>query len=190
MVVTLALALSSCGLFKKTTKIETAVKVKASDSSHVAIRKTDSSATNKITTREKVDTTITIPGSTQNGSKDLDDLKDGDSLVLDDEDQRTVIEYDQETGRIKGRSTVKDRSKRIQVDRETVNETAVDISRESADATHVTKQDIDATQKKDTSTKVRVGPDWAMWAGLYIAIGLILLAVLLFYRRKFGNFFR
>lgn len=182
MVALMSLVLSSCGLFKKTTHTDTAIKAKASDSSSVSIRKVDSSATSKTTIKEKVDTTFTIPGSSQEGSKALDDIKRGDSLVLDDEDQRTVIEYDSETQRLRARSRVKDRKERVLIDRETTNESSTDIKRQAEDATHVAKSEVDATQVKDTSVKVKAGPDWSMWVTIWIVMGAAVLSLIIFAR--------
>lgn len=184
----MSLALSSCGLFKKATKIDTSVKVKTSDSTHIAIRKTDSSATSKVTTKEKIDTAVVVPGSSQEGSKDLDAIVKGDSLVLDDEDQRTVVEFDSETQRLRARSKVKDRTEHVQLERETTAETSTDVKRDNSEAVKVAKTDSEADQHKDTKVKTQIGPDWAMWAGLYIAIGLLVLVVVLFYRSKFKLF--
>lgn len=183
MVAMVSLALSSCGLFKRTTKLDTTVKVKASDSTHIAVRKSDSSATSRTIVREKVDTTVSIPGSKNEGSKDLDRLKDGDSLVVDDKNQRTVVTLDS-TGRVHARTSVKDRSERVLIDKETIQEQATDVKRESTDATKVSKSDAQAEQKKETDTKTRVGPDWSMWVGLYITIGLFVLGMILFFGRK------
>lgn len=184
MVLMAAAILSSCGTLHKTTHSETKVKTSSSDSSTVKVKKSDSSAINRVIKREKADTTIPIKGSDQDGSKSLEELKRGDSLVLDDEDQRVVVDYDPTTGRIEAKGKVKDRNERIQVDKEVIFENAVDVKREELDGTHVAKSDSDSSSATDKTVKARIGPDWAMWAGLFIALGFGLLAFVGFYKLK------
>jgi hypothetical protein len=94
---------------------------------------TDSAAKTEIITTRKVDTLIRIPASTVTGSKPLDNLIKGDSLVTENAQVRVAVKIDAATGNVTATGTVKPVEVPVKVDerREERNEVAVTKKEES-----------------------------------------------------------
>lgn len=153
----LAVALASCGTFKKhSTKEE-----------QKSITKVDSSALVVTQTTKKVDTSVSIKGSQQYASKPVDNILKGDSLVLDNEQQRIVVDYDPTTGNIRAQGKVKDLEQRIQLNETTVTATQSQKSVE-------TEQEA----KKITKDSVKENDQFA-WGVAFTMIGVLMLIIII-----------
>lgn len=188
-IATLSLALSSCGTFNRTKSVVSTSASLSKDSSAKVSKSVDSSAATRTTLRERIDTTIKIEGSKQSGSKPADNILKGDSLVLENEDQRVVVKLDPNTGNITATSQVKDRQERVQFDRELTTESATNVKREQASETAVKQEQTQSHTEEHKAAKVKAGPGWGAIVAFYLGIGFILLMIVLFYGRKITSLF-
>jgi hypothetical protein len=186
-IATLSLALSSCGTFNRTKSVVSTSASSSKDSSAKVSTSVDSSAATRTTLRERIDTTISIEGSKQSGSKPADNILKGDSLVLENEDQRVVVKLDPNTGNITATSQVKDRQERVQFDRELTTESATNVKREQASETAVKQEQAQSHTEEHKAAKVKAGTGWGAILAFYMAIGFILLLVVVFYGRKISS---
>lgn len=87
----------------------------------------DSTGKTEVITTRKVDTLIKIPTSTVTGSKPLDNLIKGDSLVTENNQVRVAVKIDPATGNVTATGTVKPVEVPVQINerREERNEVAV-----------------------------------------------------------------
>ena len=87
----------------------------------------DSTGKTEVITTRKVDTLIKIPTSTVTGSKPLDNLIKGDSLVTENAQVRVAVKIDPATGNVTATGTVKPQEVPVQINerREERNEVAV-----------------------------------------------------------------
>lgn len=186
MAAMLSLALVSCGTLNRTKQVTKTTKASSVDSSTLKASKSDSAASSRTTIREKVDTSVAIKGGQQSGSKPASNILAGDSLVLDSDIQRVVVDHDPATGNLRARATVKDRQAHILIDKETTQDHSVQVKREQAESTHVARAEAQTSEAKQVHTEAEAGPGLKMWVALWISLGLMLALILVFYRRKFG----
>ncbi len=168
ILLSLAISLGACGLFKKhKTKTKT---------DHV--RTSDSAATVIVTVKEKADTVIVITGTTVSGEKPAESILKGDSLVVDNGGIRVVVKADPVTGSLKATATTRDRAVPISISKETT----------TASRVHVKRTDELHTKTKDKEKSRTVNPVNAV---IFALIFLLLVLALLRYihRRSLGKSF-
>lgn len=158
----LLIALTGCGTFRKHHEKDEHKQTVTIDSAAMTTKKVV----------EKVDTTVKISGGKSNGAKPVDNIVKGDSLVIEDNTQRVVVDYDPLTGNIRAKAVVYDRDVPVQMDRVTETTDQVELHR---NAEQETKHEI--TEKKN-----EVGADGFAWGAitsflivfLLMAVGLYL----------------
>jgi hypothetical protein len=156
-IILLAMAVTSCGTLQKHKQIETLTQQK------------DSTARKVTVIREKVDTVVKVAGSSTSGSKPVENLLAGDSLVLENDGQRVVVKVDQ-GGNVNAVGTIKPREIPITIDREIKHE----------DETHVTTD----TRSKATELQVkRTTTSWT-WLAIPLALIIFLLVILRQYWKR------
>lgn len=158
----LLIALSGCGTIQKH-------KQKDEHKQTVTI---DSAAMTTKKVVEKVDTTVKVSGGNSNGAKPVDNILKGDSLVIEDNTQRVVVDYDPTTGNIRAKAQVKDRNIPIQIDRTT----------ETSEQINVQRATTEETKHQVTDSKKNIGANGFAWGAitsflivfLLMAVGLYL----------------
>lgn len=160
----IALTATGCGASKKLKEQE----------SNKAILKLDSSATTITTVKEKADTTVKIAGASQNGGKPVENILQGDSLVVESERQRIVVDFDPLTRNIRARGEVKEMAVPIQIDRETTVAQRDEVKRETS-----VEAEKSTVQKESEGASGFTG---GFFLGIFLLLILVVIGLLLMVR--------
>lgn len=172
--------LSSCGAIQKAKTRKNVTKTK----------KTDSTAITKKVTEEKIDTTVNIKGDSSRGRlyqtfagrkiRKYGKPKPGPNpdeerrTIIDNKRQRVDVITNKKTGEEFIDAIVKDHKADVKMDRKTTEESNIHVKTE--------ERERDKSREK---TKDQEGFfTWKMWVGVYMAIGLGTLALILIYGRR------
>ena len=153
VILAMAAALTGCGSLSKFKERK----------EHVQAEKADSTVSTLTVVREKADTVVKVPAVKQNGAKPVQNIIQGDSLVIDNERQRVVVDYDLKTGNLRATAEVKEVDIPIIVDRETIHAEQVKVETEKTDA-----------EKYETVEK-EVKTSSGFMNGTFMGVGLALL---------------
>lgn len=164
LMLAIALTATGCGASKKLKEQE----------SNKAVLKLDSSATTITTVKEKADTTVKIAGASQNGGKPVENILQGDSLVVESERQRIVVDFDPLTRNIRARGEVKEMAVPIQIDRETTVAQHDEVKRETEVAAEKT-----TVQKESEGASGFTG---GFFLGIFLLLILVVIGLLLMVR--------
>jgi hypothetical protein len=149
---------------------KTVTKVQTEDTKR---EKVDSAARTQTVTTRKVDTTLNLPGSTVSGSKPMDNLINGDSLVSENDQARVAVRFNPGTGNIEATATVKPREVPVQVDERIEQQADIRV-----------KRDIEQEQSTSQMERVKEPDSTPLWAWSLILLLLIGLAFCIEYVRR------
>lgn len=153
-------SLSSCGSLKRNKekrKVETVM---------------DSTVERHTEVTESIDTTITTPADTVQGERNLDEILQGDSLIIEDQTLKVVLRYNAATKKIKAEGIAKPKQIAVQMNRKTVSDEKVQVRKESKEET-----------KRVNTDKEGMFPNWlrvAFFIGIFCMGAIVLWRFILF----------
>ncbi len=179
----LAVALSSCGLFKKIShKTNTELEVKAetelsTDTSTKTKTDTDRQTITKIT--ETVDTQVRVPGTSVTVARPLTELIEKGHIVAQNGPSVIRIDYDPTTGTVKATGKTEPTFMPVKIQRtEEVSEDLKTKETVKADVETERKEAVKVDQETETKDVTEEPSTANIWMGTLIGIIIMLLIIL------------